>query len=147
MTMEKLDEQEDGTEEIEEVEPAYRFAPEILEEMGRSISLIIGERLCDAALAKLKEPGAWRTMKFKELRKLFKDNCGDQDGYLSPQAPLLETVVRMLLAAKRDSLTLGEVHTDVSELWITSPWPRHIAIESLQRVLDRGASHGIIRAE
>ena len=145
--MEKLDEQEDGTEEIEEVEPAYRFAPEILEEMGRSISLIIGERLCDAALAKLKEPGAWRTMKFKELRKLFKDNCGDQDGYLSPQAPLLETVVRMLLAAKRDSLTLGEVHTDVSELWITSPWPRHIAIESLQRVLDRGASHGIIRAE
>lgn len=145
--MEKLDEQEDGTEEIEEVEPAYRFAPEILEEMGRSISLIIGERLCDAALAKLKEPGAWRTMKFKELRKLFKDNCADQDGYLSPQAPLLETVVRMLLAAKRDSLTLGEVHTDVSELWITSPWPRHIAIESLQRVLDRGASHGIIRAE
>jgi len=145
--MEKLDEQEDGTEEIEEVEPAYRFAPEILEEMGRSISLIIGERLCDAALAKLKEPGAWRTMKFKELRKLFKDNCGNQDGYLSPQAPLLETVVRMLLAAKRDSLTLGEVHTDVSELWITSPWPRHIAIESLQRVLDRGASHGIIRAE
>ena len=145
--MEKLDEQEDGTEEIEEVEPAYRFAPEILEERGQSISLIIGERLCDAALAKLKEPGAWRTMKFKELRKLFKDNCGDQDGYLSPQAPLLETVVRMLLAAKRDSLTLGEVHTDVSELWITSPWPRHIAIESLQRVLDRGASHGIIRAE
>jgi hypothetical protein len=145
--MEKLDEQEDGTEEIEEVEPAYRFAPEILEERGQSISLIIGERLCDAALAKLKEPGAWRTMKFKELRKLFKDNCGNQDGYLSPQAPLLETVVRMLLAAKRDSLTLGEVHTDVSELWITSPWPRHIAIESLQRVLDRGASHGIIRAE
>ena len=147
MTMEKLDEQEDGTEEIEEVEPAYRFAPEILEEMGRSISLIIGERLCDAALAKLKEPGAWRTMKFKELRKLFKDNCGDEDGYLSPQAPLLETVVRMLLAAKRDSLTLGEIHTDVSGLWITSPWPRHIAIESLQRVLDRGTSHGIIRAE
>ena len=101
----------------------------------------------DAALAKLKEPGAWRTMKFKELRKLFKDNCGGQDGYLSPQAPLLETVVRMLLTAKRDSLTLGEIHADVSGLWITSPWPRHIAIESLQRVLDRGASHGIIRAE
>jgi len=142
--MEKLDEQEGGT---EEVEPAYRFAPEILEEMGRSISLIIGERLCDAALAKLKEPDAWRTMKFKELRKLFKDNCGDQDGYLSPQAPLLETVVRMLLAAKRDSLMLGEIHANVSGLWITSPWPRHIAIESLQRVLDRGTSHGIIRAE
>ena len=147
MTMEKLNEQEDGTEEVEEVEPAYRFAPEILEEMGQSISLLIGERLCDAALAKLKEPGAWRTMKFKELHKLLKDNCEGQDGYLSPQAPLLETVVRMLLTAKRDSLTLGEIHADVSGLWITSPWPRHIAIESLQRVLDRGASNGIIRAE
>ena len=147
MTMEKLDEQEDRTEEVEEVEPEYRFAPEIFEERGQSISLIIGERLCDAALAKLKEPGAWRTMKFKELRKLFKDNCGGQDGYLLPQAPLLETVVRMLLTAKRDSLTLGEIHADVSGLWITSPWPRHIAIESLQRVLDHGALHGIIRIE
>jgi hypothetical protein len=146
--MEKLDEQQGDEAAVEEeVEPSYKFAPEILEGMGRSIPLIIGERLCDAALAKLKEPEVWRTMTFKELRKLFKDNCGDQDGYLSPQAPLLETVVRMLLAAKRDSLTLGEIHADVSGLWITSPWPRHIAIESLQRVLDRGVAYGIIRVE
>jgi hypothetical protein len=112
--MEKLDGQEDGAVEVEEVGPSYKFAPEILEEMGRSIPLLLSARLCDAALAKLKEPSAWQTMTYKELRKLFKDNCANQDGYFSPQAPLLETVVRMLLAAKRDSLTLGEIHTDVS---------------------------------
>ena len=147
MTMEKLDGQEDGAVEVEEVEPSYKFAPEILEEMGRSIPMLVGARLCDAALAKLKERNAWQTMTYKELRKLFKDNCADQDVYLSPQAPLLETVVRMLLAAKHDTLTLGNIHEDVSDLWITSPWPRHIAIESLQRVLDKGTACGVVRAD
>jgi hypothetical protein len=145
--MEKLDGQEDGAVEVEEVGPSYKFAPEILEEMGRSIPLLLSARLCDAALAKLKEPSAWQTMTYKELRKLFKDNCANQDGYFSPQAPLLETVVRMLLAAKRDSLTLGEIHTDVSGLWITSPWPRYIAIDSLRRVLDKGTAYGVVRAD
>ncbi|MDA1035358.1 MAG: hypothetical protein O3B65_00580 [Chloroflexi bacterium] len=131
---------------VEEKEPAYFFSPEVIETLGRSVQLVVGERLCDGALLKQKEPDAWKTMTFKELRKLFKD-CGDQDGYLSPQAPLLETVVRMLLASKRDSLSLSEIHADVSALWISSPWPRHISIESLQRVLDHGATYAVLRSE
>ena len=142
MTMEKVDD----TQAQEEIEPAYAFSPEAIEEMGLSVPLVVGDRLCDAAHMRLKEPEAWRTMTYKELRKLFRDNCNDQEGYLSPQAPLLETVVRILLSSKSDSLTIGEIHAEIADLWMTSPWPRHISIESMQRVLDNGYSHGIIRA-
>jgi hypothetical protein len=86
-------------------------------------------------------------MSYKELRKLFRDNCNDQDGYLSAQAPLLETVVRMLLSAKKDAVTVSELHSVLSDLWITSLWPRHISIESMQRVLDNGTAYGIVRAD
>lgn len=144
MAMEQIDQRQ--AEEVE-AEPAYAFSPELIEEMGRSVAIVVGERLCDAAHMKLKEPDAWRTMSYKELRKLFRDTCGDQDGYLSPQAPLLETVVRMLLSAKGDTLTLGEIHAEIADLWMTSPWPRHISVESMQRVLDNGLNYGIIRTE
>jgi hypothetical protein len=147
MTTDQTAEQESDAVAIEEeVEPAYSFSPDVITALGLSIPLVIGERLCEAALAKLKEDDAWRTMSYKELRKLFRDNCSDQDGYLSPQAPLLETVVRMLLAAKRDTVSLSDVHSELSDLWITSPWPRHISIESMQRVLDNAVAYGIVRA-
>jgi len=132
---------------VEDVEHAYAFSPEVITALGLSIPVVVGERLCDAALAKLKEDDTWRTMSYKELRKLFRDNCNDQDGYLSPQAPLLETIVRMLLSAKKDVVTASEIHSVLSDLWITSPWPRHISIESMQRVLDNGTAYGIVRAD
>jgi len=132
---------------VEDVEHAYAFSPEVITALGLSIPVVVGERLCDAALAKLKEDDTWRTMSYKELRKLFRDNCNDQDGYLSPQAPLLETIVRMLLSAKKDAVTVSELHSVLSDLWITSPWPRHISIESMQRVLDNGTAYGIVRAD
>lgn len=147
MTINPTGTEADNAEEVEEKEPSYSFSPEVIETLGRSVQLVVGQRLCEEGVFKLKEPDAWRTMTYKELRKLFRDNCADRDGYLSPQAPLLETVVRMLLASKRDSLSLGEIHADVSALWITSPWPRHISIESLQRVLDKGALYAVVRSE
>ena len=132
---------------VEDVEHAYAFSPEVITALGLSIPVVVGERLCDAALATLKEDDTWRTMSYKELRKLFRDNCNDQDGYLSPQAPLLETIVRMLLSTKKDAVTVSELHSVLSDLWITSPWPRHISIESMQRVLDNGTAYGIVRAD
>ena len=147
MTMETLDEQLSDEEQVEAPEPVYAINADVIEAAGRSISIVFGERLCDAAMAKLKSDDAWRTMNFKELRKLFRDNCSDQEGYLSPQQPLLETIVRMLLASKQDRVPLGDLHEEISALWITSPWPRHITVESLQRVLDRGVSYGIVRVD
>jgi hypothetical protein len=147
MTTDAALEQQDGDEQVEVPEAAYAIAPDVIEAQGRSVSLVFGERLCEAALAKLKTEDAWRTMTYKELRKLSRDNCSDQEGYLLSQQPLLETVVRMLLATKSDSLTLSDIHTRISQLWMTSTGPRHISIESLQRVLDNGVGYGIVRAD
>ena len=147
MTMEKVGEQPESGEQAEAPEPRYSVDPAAIEALGRSVSLVIGERLCEAALAKLKEPDAWRSMSYKELRKLLRENCSDQEGYLSPQHPLLETVARILLTSKADAVALHDLHDEISDLWMTSPWPRHISIESLQRVLDNGLGYGIVRAD
>ena len=147
MTMGKVDDQQDVEAEAEEVEPAYVIRPENIEAQGRSISVVVADRLCDAALAKLKTPDAWRTMSYKELRKLAKDNCANQEGYITAQQPVLEAAFKLLLAAPRDTLTLTEIHERLSDIWLIAPWPRHIGRESLQRVLDNAARHGIIRVE
>ena len=139
-----------NTEETQEAparEAYYAIVPEAIEASGRSLNIVFGDRLCDAAIAKLKAPDAWRTMTVKELQKLLRDQCAGQDGYLSPQQPVLETVFRLLLTAPAGKLTLAQVHRQVAELWMTSPWPRHISGESLERLLDNGISYGIVRVE
>ena len=127
-------------------EPRYAVYPEAFEVTGRSLQLTLGDRLCEAAMRKLKDPKAWKTMSYKELSKLLRDNCIGQDGYLSPQQPVLETAFRILLTAPDGSLTLEEIHSRIAELWMTSPWPRHISREALKRVLDNGHSYGIAPA-
>ena len=147
MTTDQQEEQVSGEVEVAEAEHAYSYSPQVIEALGLSVPVVIGDRLCDAALAKLKEEDTWQTKSYKELRKLFRDNCANQDGYLSPQAPLLEPVVRILLSAKSDIVSISEIHSEISDLWITSPWPRHISIESIERVLDNGIAYGIVRAD
>jgi hypothetical protein len=136
-----------GSNEVPVKEPVYTLAPEAIEATGRSLSIVLGDRLCEAALAKVKIPGAWRGMSYKELSKLLKDNCADQDGYVSPQQPVLETAFRLLLVAPAGKLSLNELHRQIAELWMSSPWPRHISSESLQRLLDNGISYGIIAVD
>ena len=125
-------------------EPRYAIDPGVIEAQGRSPSLVVGDRLCEAAMAKLKSRDAWRTMSYAQLRQLARRNCAGQEGYLLPRQPLIETVFRMLLATREDELSLSAIHEELSELWVGSPWPRHIAAESLRRVLDASARYGIV---
>ena len=144
MTMEPAQGQGDAKDAPAAKEPRYTIDPGVIEAQGRSPSLVVGDRLCEAAMAKLKSPDAWRTMSYAALRQLARRNCAGQEGYLLPRQPLLETVFRMLLAAPKDELSLSTIHEELSELWVGSPWPRHIAAESLRRVLDAAARYGIV---
>jgi hypothetical protein len=130
----------------EEPEVHYAFYPEVIEARGQVLAAVIGNRLCDAAIAKLKSPEGIRGTSYKDMRKLMRTSCADQEGYLLPQAPVLETVLRMLLTTPADKLSLSTLHGQLTDLWMTSPWPRHIAIESLQRVLDNARHYGICQA-
>ncbi len=124
--------------------PSYRFSPQLIEQQGRPLGIVLHGRLCEAAKAKLKSNP--REASYSELRRLFRANCADQEGYFSPQHPVVEIVLRLLLTAKEDSLTLADIHAQVSGLWLQSTWPRHISRESLRRVLDHAAAQGIAQA-
>ena len=88
--------------------PQYTLSPELLEQSGLSVGVVLASRLCEAAKAKLS--GDPQKMTYKQLRKLFVDNCADQDGYLSPNHPVVETVMRVLLTTKSGTLTLNDIH-------------------------------------
>ena len=131
--------QEEGPPE----DPKYTVEPGLIESQGRSVPVVVVDRLCDAALAKLKTPDAWRTLSFPQLRRLARESCAKQDDYLSARQPVLETIFRMLLVSPSGTLALSDIHETLVGLWTTSPWPRHISIEALRRVLDNAAHFGI----
>ena len=128
-------------------DPSYVIEPALIESQGRSIQVVVVDRLCEAALAKLKSPDAWRTMSYAQIRRLARESCAKQDDYLSARHPVLETVFRMLFVAPPSGMSLGDIHETLSALWTTSPWPRHIGIDALRRVLDNAAHFGIATVE
>ena len=85
-------------------------------------------------------------MTYPALRKLFKERCAGQDGYLSPEHPVLESVLRILLAAQDDAMPLSDIHGAVSELWRASAWSPSISLSAMRRLLDNAASYGVARA-
>ena len=121
----------------------YGIRPEFIEALGRSPGAIISERLCPTALAKVGGPAELRAMSFKQLRALARRQCTDDPEYLSPQAPVLESVFKLLLVAPNDGLALGDLHSAISDLWATSVRPRHISIEALARILTQDRYYGL----
>jgi hypothetical protein len=130
----------------DEADRSYRLDLDVIEAQGRSVQLFLADRLCDGAVARLKGSNGWTGMSVKDLRKLLRDGCDGQDGYVSPQHPLLEAALRLLLVAPKDTLTLSAIHDAISEAWLYGPWPRHVSREALGRVLDNAAAEGIVRA-
>ena len=124
--------------------PSYTFNPDLITRQGRSLGIVLGAKLCEAAKAKLKSNP--QGMTYKELHTLFKAHCAGQEGYLSPQHPVLETVVRLLLVAPKDAVPLSELYDQVSELWLTSAWSPSLNLDAMRRLLDHAASQGIARA-
>ena len=133
----------EATSQENDENPSYTFDPELITRQGRSVGVLLGAKLCEAAKAKLK--GNPQTMTYKELHTLFR-GCAGQEGYLSPQHPVLETVVRLLLAAPQDAVLLSDIYEQVSNLWLTSAWSPSLNVSAMRRLLDHAAFQGITRA-
>ena len=134
----------EATSQENDENPRYTFDPRLIADQGRSVGVVLGARLCEAAKAKLK--GAPEELTYEELHKLFKTHCAGQEGYLSPQHPVLETVVRILLAAPEDAVPLSEIFEQVSNLWLTSAWSPSLNSSAMRRLLDHAGAQGITRA-
>jgi hypothetical protein len=124
--------------------PAYTIDPHAIEAHGRMISTMIESRLCDGGRAKLKSPDALQTMKFVQIRRLLRQHCSNDPAFLNPQMPVMEAAFRFLLMSSEDSVPLELLHGQIAQLWMDSPWPRHISIESLARVLAHDQYYGVV---
>ena len=147
MTTEASAEDTTAPEETPPEDPRYTVEPALIESQGRSVAVVVVDRLCDAALAKLKTPDAWRTLSFLQMRRLARESCAKQDDYLSAGQPVLETIFRMLLVSPSGTMPLSDIHETLVGLWTTSPSPRHIGIDALRRVLDHAGHLGIGEVE
>ena len=124
-------------------EAMYAIRSEFIEAQGRSLSVVIGERLCHRAVTNAGDMAAIRSKSFKQLRDLARKECSDDPEYLSPQAPVLESVFKLLLVAPNDGLSLAALHSAISDLWMTSARPRHISMQALARVLTQDRYYGV----
>ena len=122
---------------------SYAFDPTLIEQQGHSLVVILEAKLCPNGQQKLNTSDEKIT--FKALRKIFREQCAGAQDFLSPQHPILESAVRILLSSKTESLKLSELHSKISALWLTSTWPRHMSKDAMRRVLDNATSFGIIR--
>ena len=124
--------------------PAYTIDPQAIEAHGRMVSTMIESRLCDGGRAKLKSPDALQTMKFAQIQRLLRQQCSSDPEFLNPQMPVMEAAFRLLLTSTEDSVPLELLHGQITQLWMDSPWPRHISIESLARVLAHDQYYGVV---
>ncbi len=124
-------------------EAMYTIRSESIEAQGRSISLVIGERLCHRAVTKAGDMATIKSKSFKQLRDLARKECSGDPEYLSPQAPVLEAAFKLLFMAPNDGLSLAALHSALSDLWMTSARPRHISMQALARVLTQDTYYGI----
>lgn len=127
----------------QEDDTGYAFDPSLIEQQGQSLAVVLGSKLCPEGQNKLSTSDEKIT--YKGFRKIFREQCSNAQDFLSPQHPILESAVRILLSSKTESMKLNELHSKISALWLTSTWPRHMSKDSMRRVLNNAKNYGIIK--
>ena len=132
-----------------EAGPELRFALDAgaIEARGREAVTVIESRLCQASRDKAKPSKTGKRAGFADLRKLVRRHCQDDPEFLGPRLSVVETAFRLLLLAPKEPVSLSALHEQLSQLWMTSPWPRHVSVESLGRMLLHDTYYGIVETE
>jgi hypothetical protein len=129
---------------VEAPDPSYIVDPSFIEGSGRSAFKILQSRLCPACVQKFEKSKDPSKLTFDDLRKCVQQSCAQDEGFVTPQMPLLECAFRLLLASTSEPVTLTELHRQVIDLWSNAPWPRHISAASLERALASDTYYGIM---
>ena len=135
---------EQETTPVQAPDPSYLIDLSFIEGYGRSAIKILKSRLCPTCVQKFEKTKDPSKLKFDDLRKCVQQSCAQDEGFVTPQMPLLECAFRLLLASTSEPVTLAELHHQVIDLWSNAPWPRHISAESLARALAGDTYYGIV---
>ena len=118
----------------------YRFSIERLEELNRSAAPMLLARLNAACPSYGKTPADIDdpTGLVREIRS----NCSDDSEYIRQSMPLQEIAFRTLLLAEDQTMTLGELHYELTEKWSSPIRPITVTIAGLARILDSDEFYG-----
>ena len=118
----------------------YRFSLERLDELNRSAVPLILARMTSSCPSRGATPGDSDdpTALIREIRA----NCADDPDYIKQSMPLQEIVFRMLLLAEDQTMTLGELHRELTEQWSSAIRPITVTVSGLARILDSDEFYG-----
>ena len=118
----------------------YRFSLDRLAELNRSAVPLLVPRLNAAC------PSYGKTLTETDdpvaLLAEIRANCADDDNYIRQSMPLQEIAFRTLLLADDQTLTLRELHYELTERWSSPIRPITVTVSGLARILDSDVFYG-----
>ena len=118
----------------------YRFNLDRLDELNRSaLPLLLARTNTDCPShgktpAEIGDPAV--------LLAEIRTHCAEDSDFIRQSMPLQEIVFRTLLLAEDQTLTLGELHREVTERWSSPIRPITVTVSGLARILDSDVFYG-----
>ena len=140
--MTTLDEQmeiEEPESPVEEI-PYYVLDEAKLEQGGRSLAAILLSRRCPSCSERLQGGGEAPSAE-THIREMA-ECCATQEGFIRPNMPMQEIVIRSLLVVGNQPTSVERLHFLVTEEYYTPVNPRSITPAGLKRVLDNDVYYG-----
>ena len=136
------------SEELETLEPEsvpqeishYVIDPSLARAQGRSLAIILLGHRCESCRERLEANGEIPTEEqhIKEISKC----CSTREGFIRPEMPLQDIVLRTLIAEANRPVSLERLHYLVTEGWYSPINPRSLSQDALKRVLDYDEYYG-----
>ena len=118
----------------------YRVSLDRLAELNRSPVPLILARTTSSCPSYGSSPG--ESDDPAALIREIRANCGNDPDYIRQSMPLQEIVFRMLLLAEDQTMTLGDLHRELTERWSSAIRPITVTVSGLARILDSDVFYG-----
>ena len=120
--------------------PSYWIDPARLEELKRSMEMLLATRRCATCLEE--EPDIASPPSADVQIAHIAECCAQDESFIKPGMPLQEIVFRMILAAGNMPVSIGQLHYQLTEQWATPGNLMNVSAEGLRRVLDTDDYYG-----
>ena len=118
----------------------YRLSLDRLAELNRSPIPLLLARLNNACPSYGKSPVEMDDP--AALVAEIRANCADDEDYIRQSMPLQEIVFRTLLLADDQTLTLRELHYELTQRWSSPIRPITVTVSGLARIMDGDVFYG-----
>ena len=133
------------TERNEERQSAvFQIDVEEAEARGRSLPTLIANKRCYACQSADDEPPTPDSDPGPYIERIV-DHCADTADYLLDDTPLKEALFRAILARRNEPTSSKELNMILAQRWATTPDPRDISKDVIEKILDGAWSYCIVR--